>query len=240
MDVKALFTRRATGAVAPSEDPVQAARTRARRRLIGAAVLLVVGVVAFPLLFETRPRPLPMNTPIVAAGGEVAASPAPGASAAVASGQVAPPLADAASAPVRAAASAPNVSELPVPAETPAPAEARAPELPASRPAGAPGGAPAGVPPVVAATASAASAAASAPRPGRYVVQVGAFADAAAAREVRLKVEKLGLKTYTQVVEVEGGRRTRVRVGPFASREEAQQTLARIQRGNLPGVVLAL
>jgi DedD protein len=72
------------------------------------------------------------------------------------------------------------------------------------------------------------------------VVQVGAFADAAAAREVRLKVEKLGLKTYTQVVEVEGGRRTRVRVGPFASREEAQQTLARIQRGNLPGVVLAL
>ena len=36
---------------------------------------------------------------------------------------------------------------------------------------------------------------------GRFVVQVGAFADAATAREARQKVEKLGLKTYTQVVE---------------------------------------
>lgn len=239
MNVKALFARRSPGAAALSEDPVQAARTRAKRRLIGAAVLLVVGVVAFPLLFETRPRPLPLNTPIVAAGGEAAANPAPGATAAVASGQVAPPLAAAEPTPAPAAASAPGPSELPAPAETPAPSEDRVAEPPVSRPAGAPVAAPAGVPPA-AATTAAASAAASAPRPGRYVVQVGAFADAAAAREVRLKVEKLGLRTYTQVVEVEGGRRTRVRVGPFASREEAQQTLARIQRGNLPGVVLAL
>lgn len=71
-------------------------------------------------------------------------------------------------------------------------------------------------------------------------MQVGAFSEPATAREVRLKVEKLGLKTYTQVVETEGGRRTRVRIGPFASREEAMQTLARIQAANLPGVVLAL
>ena len=43
---------------------VQAARTRARRRLIGALVLLAAGVVGFPLLFETQPRPLPVDTPI--------------------------------------------------------------------------------------------------------------------------------------------------------------------------------
>lgn len=74
----------------------------------------------------------------------------------------------------------------------------------------------------------------------RFVVQVGAFADTNAAREVRQAVEKLGMKTYTQVIEVEGGKRIRVRVGPFASREEAAKVLARLKGASLPGAVLAL
>ena len=44
---------------------VQAARTRARRRLIGAAVLVGVGIIGFPLLFETQPRPIAVDIPIV-------------------------------------------------------------------------------------------------------------------------------------------------------------------------------
>lgn len=42
-----------------------ALRARARQRLIGAAVLVGLGVVAFPLVFETQPRPVPMDLPIV-------------------------------------------------------------------------------------------------------------------------------------------------------------------------------
>jgi len=49
---------------AGTPDPVQAARTRARRRLIGAAALLGVGVIGFPLLFETQPRPIPVDIAI--------------------------------------------------------------------------------------------------------------------------------------------------------------------------------
>src|SRR5882672_5545655 len=45
-------------------DLVQQARTRARRRLIGASVLVVIGVIGFPLLFETQPRPIPVDIPI--------------------------------------------------------------------------------------------------------------------------------------------------------------------------------
>jgi DedD protein len=75
---------------------------------------------------------------------------------------------------------------------------------------------------------------------GRFVVQVGAFAEAAAARETRLKVAQLGLKTYTQVAETQAGRRIRVRVGPFASREEADKALAKAKAAGLPGVVLTL
>jgi DedD protein len=75
---------------------------------------------------------------------------------------------------------------------------------------------------------------------GRFVVQVGAFADAAAAREMRAKVEKLGLKSYTQVVETSSGNRTRVRAGPFDSRDEAEKALAKAKAAGLNAVVLTL
>ena len=76
--------------------------------------------------------------------------------------------------------------------------------------------------------------------PGRYVVQVGAFSDSAAARETRQKVEKLGLKTYTQVAETAQGSRIRVRIGPFASREEADRVLAKLKAAGASAVVLLL
>jgi DedD protein len=87
---------------------------------------------------------------------------------------------------------------------------------------------------------AASSASAAEPKTGRFVVQVGAFADATAARDVRLKVERLGLKTYTQVVDTEGGKRTRVRIGPFESREDANKVLAKLKTVDLPGAVLTL
>src|SRR3954471_16735446 len=60
-----------------SADSVQQARTRARQRLIGAVVLVTAGVVGFPLLFETQPRPLPVDTPIEIARKDSAAPAAP-------------------------------------------------------------------------------------------------------------------------------------------------------------------
>ena len=52
-----------TAATAPT-DAVQQARTRARQRLIGAIVLLAIGIIGFPLVFETQPRPIPVDIPI--------------------------------------------------------------------------------------------------------------------------------------------------------------------------------
>ena len=74
----------------------------------------------------------------------------------------------------------------------------------------------------------------------RFVVQVGAFADAEAARETRKNVEKLGLKTYTQVAQTSAGSRIRVRVGPFASRGEAEAALAKAKAAGLNAVLLTL
>jgi DedD protein len=74
----------------------------------------------------------------------------------------------------------------------------------------------------------------------RFIVQVGAFADADKAKEVRLKLERAGLKTYTQVVEAKDGKRTRVRVGPYANRAEADKAAARIKGLDLSASVLTL
>ena len=39
-------------------------RRRARHRLIGAGVLVLLGVIGFPMLFDTQPRPIPVDIPI--------------------------------------------------------------------------------------------------------------------------------------------------------------------------------
>jgi DedD protein len=69
---------------------------------------------------------------------------------------------------------------------------------------------------------------------------VGAFADADKAREARIKLEKAGLKTYTQVADTSDGKRTRVRVGPFASKADADKAASKIKTLGLPAAILTL
>jgi DedD protein len=226
-----------TGSQAESADDVQQARTRARRRLIGAVLLLGVGLIGFPLLFETQPRPIPVDIPIQIPrkdGVPPLALPAPKSTPAVAA----------------SAASAVTAPKLIT--ETAADAGR---ELPPSDPpqAAVTPAAPAASKPVAAEAARAKAlleggATAKAPAPaaavdegkGRFVVQVGAFADASAARDTRAKVEKLGLKTYTQVVDTDAGKRIRVRVGPFASRDDASKAAGKISAAGLPTALLSL
>jgi DedD protein len=46
-------------------DSIETLRTRARQRLIGSVVLVALGVIVFTLLFDSQPRPIPVNVPIV-------------------------------------------------------------------------------------------------------------------------------------------------------------------------------
>jgi DedD protein len=72
------------------------------------------------------------------------------------------------------------------------------------------------------------------PGAGRVVIQVGAFIDAAKVRDVRSKLEQAGVKTYTQTVEKDGKNSTRIRVGPYDTKEEADKAAARIRKLDLP------
>jgi DedD protein len=224
-----IFTKRDSAGATPAAasanvmtgEQAEQARVRARRRLIGAVVLLGIGVIAFPLLFETQPRPIAVDIPIVI-------PPRDGA----------PPLALPASrSAAKPAASAPTlppttVAEKPIEAPAPAPAPAKASEPPAP-------------PKPVAAAPPPAKPATETPKPtaqanGRFVVQIGAFSETATVRDVRSKAEKAGLATFTQTVDTADGKRTRVRVGPFASREEAEKAAAQAKAAGLGGSVLTL
>jgi DedD protein len=250
---------------------VAQARTQARRRLIGAAVLLLLGVLLFPLIFETKPRPLPMDLPITVAPTAQTSKAAP-ASTPVTPVRPAPPMitetaepeaprasavaatmANAAPAPVPAAAAAAASSvqsavapspqtKASAPATVPAPAatKAAAPGSTATKTGAAAPQAKASAPVPPANTTPTATAPTPDPAAGRFVVQVGAFADDATVRQTRQKVEKLGLKTYTQEVNTDAGKRVRVRVGPFATRDEAAQVLSKLKGAGLPGAVLTL
>lgn len=208
-------------------ESVELMRRRAKHRLIGAAVLVLLGVVGFPLLFDKQPRPIAVDTPIEIPDKNKVKPlniPAPAALQALKSETVL------ALAPAPAASKAPEAIAMPEPKLAPAPAE------PALKTA------------VTADEGAKAKALLEGRDPdnkapasdGRYVVQVGAFADASRAREVRFKIERTGLKTYTQVAETKDGSRIRVRVGPFASKAEADQAAEKIKRLDLPAAILTL
>jgi DedD protein len=248
-DTPAASDRKSAG---PSADAVQQARTKARQRLIGAVVLLGIGIIGFPLLFESQPRPIPVDIPIEIPrkdGSPPLALPAPRVAAAPSAAE--PPAAPASvitetadeagrEVPVKQVPTAPVAKPA---ASSPAPVAHKPPVEEKPKPAAtasAEDGARAKALLDGKAAASPAAKAASEASNGRFIVQVGAFAAADAAREARLKVEKLGLKTYTQVVETEAGKRIRVRVGPFASRDEAGKALAKLKAAGLPSNILTL
>jgi DedD protein len=66
---------------------------------------------------------------------------------------------------------------------------------------------------------------------GSYALQVGAFAGEKGASEQLERVRRAGLKGYTERIKTSQGERIRVRVGPFPTREAAEQA-----RGTLKGL----
>ncbi|MBS3936519.1 MAG: SPOR domain-containing protein [Sulfuritalea sp.] len=70
-----------------------------------------------------------------------------------------------------------------------------------------------------------------------WEVQLGAYADPGRVRNLVAKIKELGLPAYTERIETPGGPRTRVRAGPFASREEAEKARVRVRVIGVDGPV---
>ncbi len=183
----------------PAES-VDAMRRRARHRLIGASVLVVLGVVGFPLLFDTQPRPVSVDIAVD-----------------IPDRANSKPLVDTSKQKPLSAGAGLDAKEEVVPEAKP---EVKAEAKPEAK--------------------SDAKPSDSKDTGARFVVQVGAFSDEAKVREVRAKVEKEGIKTYTNIAQTKEGARTRVRVGPFTSRDEADKVARKIKQLQLQPQVLTL
>jgi cell division septation protein DedD len=77
-------------------------------------------------------------------------------------------------------------------------------------------------------------------RAGKLSVQVGAFADSRSAEQLAERLRKAGLQVYVSPsAAAEGDKRWRVRVGPYKTREEADQIATRLKtKEKLPTWVL--
>ncbi|MDR0457406.1 MAG: SPOR domain-containing protein [Burkholderiaceae bacterium] len=279
---------------APAET-VENLRRRALYRLIGAAVLVLIAIIGFPMLFDTQPRPVTVQAPIIIpdrnaalpltlpasataahtitaavqpasstvpaaaslgsgeevlapAGGQSAPDATPTASGAVVSAvqenvparqpgkqaapqaakqQTAKPQTDAKSQAARQQAAEKRKADAQARRQREQAADAaRARALLEGKDA------------PVASAPPARNASAHAQAAGHYVIQIGAFASAQSAQSARQKAQRAGVKAYTQTVTTSAGPRTRVRAGPFASRDEAAQALSRLKQTGLNGSIV--
>ena len=217
-------------------------KKRARRRLVGAIAIAGLAAVVLPMVMDEEPKQQIQDVQIRIPGQDQTPF----------SPKVGKPLAAAASEKA-AAPAAPAVAEKSVdkPADKPAekatekPAEKagdrkpeRAPEKAADKvadklppkPAEKPAEKPVEKPPAKASDSKASDS-------GQYLILIGAFSNPANVKQLQTKIGELGIKVITEPLDLPEGKKTRVRAGPFATREAAEKALEKIKRIGVGGVV---
>jgi DedD protein len=210
---------------APTDEQVQL-RRRARRRLIGAIALAIVVAVILPWVLENEPRPSEETISVQIPSPE-GGSFDPGAAAK-------DPASD------RDTAAGKDAAGKPAPSGEPA-ATGREDALRAEQdkvlaaPEKQAASKPATAPEPKAKAADARDSAEAKP----FVVQIAALADADKARDIQHELAAKGLKAYTEKIRSGGAEVTRVRVGPFPSREAAEKERTRLKALGFEGNVTA-
>jgi DedD protein len=211
-------------------------KKRARRRLVGAVVFASIVAVVLPIIMDHKPRPTVQDVEIRIPGqDEKAFAPK------FAIAPIEKPPADAPdSAP--AADKAPAAATAPSAPPADKPVEAKVVEKPAEKPVAKPEK-PAAKEPADAKRAAAilAGQGATADTPpakaGEYVILIGAFASEENVKNIKSKLAERNIRTYTEPLDTPGGKRTRVRAGPFPSREAAEKALEKMKQVGVSGVI---
>ncbi|MBK6357383.1 MAG: SPOR domain-containing protein [Betaproteobacteria bacterium] len=232
-------------------------KKRARRRLVGAIFFVSVVAVVLPMVMDHEPRQTVQDVEIRIPGQDekpfapkFAAAPVERAAPKPAE----PPVSAAAVSP-EAAVLDPSVkptarivevakdarqAEKPVekpvvkPEKAPEKAAAKTPEKPLEKPKAEDAKRAAAI-----LAGQAAETKPAAAKAGEYLVLIGAFSNEANVKNLKAKLGEEGIKTYSEPLDTPQGKKTRVRAGPFASREAAEKALERMKRIGVSGVVAA-
>jgi len=184
-------------------------RRRARRRLVGAIALVVLIVVLLPIILDQQPRPVTQTLTVQI----------PSQDAGPFNTRVLPPL--------------PSPPEVPKNGESVRPAQDKSGTSASTGPTDSPSGAsqkqnakPAERPKKGVAEARRTR---SRPKEEVYMVPLGAFTNSENAKQVQDKAASAGFKSYTESVRLPQGEQTRVRAGPFTSRDAAEKARDRLK-----------
>jgi DedD protein len=204
-----------------SEEELQL-KKRARRRLIGAVVLVAAVAVVLPMVLDSEPKPTSqeINIQIPAPDAKGFTSKVVPISAPPAKGAVEGKPAAQATAP--AAKAPPAVAEKAAPKAVELLKDTAVTEKPAPKPEKA---------------AAKAPESAVTSKPGTFYIQVTALADVDKVMQVQRRIIDAGLLSYTEVVAAGKGTVTRVRAGPFATREEAETAREKLKGIGFEGKV---
>jgi DedD protein len=223
-------------------------KKRARRRLVGAVVFASVVAVVLPMIMDHQPRQVvqdveiripgqdekPFAPKFAVAPVEKAApadddKPAPESAAAVPSARIVESGKDkAAEKPVAEKA----LEQTP---EKPSAKPEKLPEKPSDKPAAKTTDADAKR--AAALLAGQAPAEQQPAKSGEYVILIGAFASEENVRSLKAKLAEKNIRTYTEPLDTPAGKRTRVRAGPFPSREAAEKALEKMKQVGVSGVI---
>ncbi len=204
-------------------EPAAAVRIRARRRLIGAAALLLMVAIVVPMLLDSQPTPVPDNIAIDIPSEKTPFTPR----------LPLPPVPSPDNVPV---APPPDVAPIPAPVPAPFPEKADEPPVKAvdskkvdEQRARALLDGKANAKPNVASAKAA-----------RFAVQAAAPASETAARDLADRLKKAGFASYTERVDTKQGARYRVRLGPYASRDEADGVRDRLKAQGIGANLITL
>ena len=187
-------------------------KRRGRRRLIGAGTIGLLGIVFLPMIFEGEPKRSSSGSTLKRQEISIQLPPKDGQS----------PLPAPSAAPAAPAVSLPATPVVEPP--TPPVVTKAAPEVIVSK----------ALPP-----AAEKAPPAVANKKG-FAVQLGVYADAENAKLTIEKMKDAKLAVYTDSIPIKNGSATRVRVGPFATREKADSALAQIKLAGSDGKIIPL
>lgn len=71
-----------------------------------------------------------------------------------------------------------------------------------------------------------------------FVVQLGAFSDQLKAKQQQANLASNGFKAYTETLKIDNNEVTRVRIGPFSARSAAENEIKKLKKIGLDGVVV--
>ena len=74
--------------------------------------------------------------------------------------------------------------------------------------------------------------------PANFIIQIGVFSDPEKVKQLQLKLGEKGLKSRTDLVDTTKGKKTRLRVGTFPSKSDAETALLKVKSLGLADAVI--